>query len=245
VPCCATATTPTVLARRTRLSLTILTALARRRQPARASRAQAVRHAEIARLARALRDAARQRKANHAQLATIVDDLAPGLTSRRGIGPVSAAQAIVSITHPGRGRHDAAFARLGGASPLPASSGQTTRHRLNHGGDRALNMALHVIATSPMHCDPATIAYVTRRRAEGKPIREIRRCLKRYIARQLYRALTAAMAPHITGQPHGLTNIEASSGRPSCDRRPRARTPATLAPIFTKRIDPQLGQAYW
>ena len=183
------------LARRTRLSGTALAALARRRPPSGASRAQLVRHAEIRRLALALRDAARQRKANHAQLATIVEELAPGLTSRRGIGPVSAAQAIVSFSHPGRCRHEAAFAALGGTSPLQASSGQTTRHRLNRGGDRALNKATHVIATSRMHCDPATIAYVTRRRAEGKSNREIRRCLKRYIARQLYRALTTAMTP--------------------------------------------------
>ena len=184
------------LARRTRLSgTTALAALARRRPPSGASRAQLVRHAEIRRLALALRDAAHQRKANHAQLATIVEELVPGLTSRRGIGPVSAAQAIVSFSHPGRCRHEAAFAALAGTSPLPAASGQPTRHRLNRGGDRALNMATHVIATSRMRCDPATIAYATRRRAEGKTTREIRRCLKRYIARQLYRALTTAMTP--------------------------------------------------
>ena len=177
------------------LSGTALAALARRRQPASASRAHAVRHAEIRRLALALRDAARTLKANRAELDAIVSDLAPGLTSRPGIGPVSAAQAIVSFSHPGRCRHDAAFAMLAGTSPVQASSGQTTRHRLNRGGDRALNMATHVIATTRMRCDPATIAYVTRRRAEGKTTREIRRCLKRYIARQLYRALTTAMTP--------------------------------------------------
>ena len=165
------------LARRTRLSITTLTGLASRPQPSGASRAQAVRHAEIRRLALALRDAAREVKANRAQLATIVEELAPGLTSRPGIGPVTAAQAIVSFSHPGRCRHDAAFARLAGTSPLEASSGQTTRHRLNRGGDRALNSAIHVIATTRMRRDPATIAYVTRRRAEGKTTREIRRCL--------------------------------------------------------------------
>ena len=101
----------------------------------------------------------------------------------------------MSFSHAGRCRHEAAFAKLAGTSPVEASSGQITRHRLNRGGDRALNMATHVIATSPMHCDPATIAYVTRRRAEGKTSREIRRCLKRYIARQLYRTLTTSMTP--------------------------------------------------
>ncbi|HEV2450982.1 MAG TPA: transposase [Streptosporangiaceae bacterium] len=177
------------------LGHTALAALARRRPPSGASRAQAVRHAGIRRLAVALRDAARQVKANYARLAMIVSELAPGLTSRCGIGPVSAAQAIVSFSHPGRCRHQAAFAALGGTSPIEASSGQTTRHRLNRGGDRALNQAIHVITTTRMRRDPATIAYVTRRRAEGKTNREIRRCLKRYIARQPYRALTTAMTP--------------------------------------------------
>ncbi len=123
------------------LTDTRLAALARRRLPREASREQAVRHAEIRRLALALREAARALKANRAQLQTIVDDLVPGLTERRGIGPVSAAQAIVSFSHPGRCRNDAAFAALAGTSPLPASSGRTVRHRLNRGGDRALNRA--------------------------------------------------------------------------------------------------------
>ena len=73
-----------------------------------------------------------------------------------------------------------------------ASSGQTTRHRLNRGGDRTLNKAIHMIATTRMRGDPATRAYITRRRAQRKSDREIRRCLKRYIIRQLYRALTPA-----------------------------------------------------
>ena len=148
-----------------------LASVARRRQPREASREQAVRHAELRRLALALREAARTLKANRIQLQTIVNDVAPGLTDRRGIGPVSAAQVIVSFSHPGRCRNDAAFAALAGASPLQASSGRTVRHRLNRGGDRAL------------------------RTAEGKNPREIRRCLKRYIARQLHRTLTTAMTP--------------------------------------------------
>jgi transposase len=101
----------------------------------------------------------------------------------------------VSFSHAGRCRSDAAFAKLAGTSPIEASSGQTTRHRLNRGGDRALNKALHIIATTRMRDDPATQAYLARRRTEGKSDREIRRCLKRYIARQLFRALTAAMTP--------------------------------------------------
>jgi transposase len=188
---------------RARLSGTVLARLARRHPPRGASRAQAVRHGEIRRLTLALRDAAQALKLNRAELAAIVDDLAPGLTSHPGIGPVSAAQAIVSFSHPGRCRHDAAFARLAGTSPVQASSGQITRHRLNRGGDRALNRAIHVIAVTRIRTDPATQAYLTRRRAQGKSDREIRRCLKRYIARQLYRTLTTAMtpAPAATTQP--------------------------------------------
>ena len=102
---------------RGRLSEATLSGLARRRPPREASREQAVRHTEIRRLTLALREAARELKANRAQLQTIVNDVVPGLIERRGIGPVSAAQAIVSFSHPGRCRNDAAFAALGGASP--------------------------------------------------------------------------------------------------------------------------------
>jgi transposase len=90
-------------------------------------------------------------------------------------------------------RSEAAFAALSGTSPAQASSGQTIRHRLNRGGDRALNRAIHAIALVRMRDCPRTRAYVARRTAEGKTTREIRRCLKRYIARELYRQLTRTM----------------------------------------------------
>jgi transposase len=172
-----------------------LTRLARRRLPRDTSREQAIRHTEIRRLALAIHDARQALKSNRTQLQSIVDDLAPGLTQRPGIGPVTAAQAIVAFSHPGRCRNDAAFASLGGTCPIPASSGHTVRHRLNRGGDRALNRAIHTIATVRMRDCPATKAYIARRTAEGKTIREIKRCLKRYIARQLYPTLTATMTP--------------------------------------------------
>ncbi len=182
---------------RSRLTDATLTGLARRRPPRHADRQHSVRHAEIRRLALALRDGARALTTNRAQLQTIVNDLAPGLTDRRGIGPVTAAQAIVSFSHPGRCRDEAAFAALAGTSPIEASSGRTVRHRLNRGGDRALNRAIHTIATTRMRCCPATQAYVARRTTEGKTAKEIRRCLKRYIARQLYRTLSTTMTPAI------------------------------------------------
>lgn len=172
-----------------------LVILARRRPPRDASRDQAVRQAEIRRLALALRQARRELATNRQQLQAIVDDIATGITGRYGVGPVSAAQAVVSFSHPGRCRNATAFAALGGTSPIPASSGKTIRHRLNRGGDRALNRAIHTIALTRMRSCPRTRAYVERRTAEGKSSREIRRCIKRYIARELYRHLTQAVTP--------------------------------------------------
>ena len=83
---------------------------------------------------------------------------------------------------------------LAGTAPIPASSGQTVRYRLNRSGDRQLNRALHVITLSRLRHDPATRDYAERRRTEGKSDREIQRCLKRYIGRQLYRHLEAGPA---------------------------------------------------
>ena len=171
----------------------MLTALSRRRLPAGASREQTIRHAEIRRLALALREANRQMADNSKQLHAVVADLAPGLMDHRGIGPVTAAQAVVSFSHPGRCRNEAAFAALAGTCPLPASSGRTVRHRLNRSGDRSLTRAVNTIALTRMRSCSRTRAYVARRTAEGKTTREIRRCLKRYITRELYRTLTQAM----------------------------------------------------
>src|SRR4029450_3430311 len=99
------------------------------------------------------------------------------------------ATVLCAWSHPGRCRSDAAFAMLAGVAPIPASSGQTVRHRLNRSGDRQLNRALHTVALTRLRHDPVTQAYAKRRRAEGKTDREIKRCLKPYTARQLYRLL--------------------------------------------------------
>ena len=171
-----------------------LTTLTRRRGHATETREQAVRRTEAHRLAAALLHLDAQLKDNHAMLTAIVRDIAGALLDEPGIGPVSAAQAVTSFSHPGRCRNDRAFAALAGTAPVPASSGKTTRHRLNRGGDRHLNQALHVIVETRMRTDPRTRDYVARRTAEGKTRAEIRRCLKRYVARQIYRTLTAAMA---------------------------------------------------
>jgi transposase len=180
---------------RGRLSQARLAAIARRRGRPDEPVDRAVRRAEARRLALSIAELERQLTANRRHLDELVDQLAPGLTDRVGIGPVSAAQAIVTWSHPGRCRSDAAFAALAGTNPIPASSGQTIRHRLNRGGDRQLNRATHDIAKTRMRCCPRTRAYIDRRTAEGKTDREIRRCLKRYITRELYRALEATATP--------------------------------------------------
>jgi len=101
---------------------------------------------------------------------------------------------VAAGDNPERLRSEASFAALCGASPLEASSGKITRHRLNRGGNREANNALWRIVMVRLTCDPATQAYAARRRTEGKTDREIMRCLKRYVAREIYRLITAPPA---------------------------------------------------
>ena len=120
----------------------------------------------------------------------------PALLAEPGVGPVVAAQLLISWSHHGRVRNEAAFASLAGVAPLETSSGQRSRHRLNRGGDRALNRALHTVAITRMRCHPETQAYEARRSAEGKTHRDIRRSVKRALARRLYRTIEAAARIH-------------------------------------------------
>lgn len=117
----------------------------------------------------------------------IVTDLAPELIECNGVGLNSAAQLLLTAgDNPERLRSEASFAALCGVSPVPASSGKTTRHRLNRGGDRAANSALHIIAIGRLRLDPKTQEYVARRIAEGHSKLEAIRCVKRYIAREVF-----------------------------------------------------------
>jgi transposase len=124
-----------------------------------------------------------------AKLTVLVQALAPWLLEIPGVGPLSAAQVLVSWSHAGRFRSEAAFAALAGTNPIPASSGQVTRHRLNRGGDRQLNRALHTILLVRLRTDADTRAYMARRTAQGKSRRDAKRCLRRVIACQLFRLL--------------------------------------------------------
>jgi transposase len=132
-----------------------------------------------------------------AELERLVAAVAPWLLEPPGVGPISAAQVLVSWSHAGRLRSEAAFAALAGANPIPASSGQVVRHRLNRGGDRQLNRALHTIVLARLRDDPASRAYAARRRSEGKSTREVRRCLKRAVARQLFKLLQRCDHLHV------------------------------------------------
>ena len=144
----------------------------------------------------ALRSTARRALACEAEAADLESALevrvtaaAPGLLAERGVGVISAAAILNAWSHPGRLRSEAAFAALAGVAPIPASSGQTVRHRLNRFGDRQLNRALHTIVLSRLMHDAETRAYATRRSSEGRTPREIKRCLKRHLARRLFKLL--------------------------------------------------------
>ncbi|MGI9092243.1 MAG: transposase [Mycobacteriales bacterium] len=123
---------------------------------------------------------------HESELEQLVVTACPELLAKSGVGAITAAQFLVSWSHAGRVRNEAAFAALGGVAPIPASSGQTTRHRLNRSGDRQLNRALHTVALSRLQHHPETKTYAARRTAEGKTRRDIKRCLKRAIAREIY-----------------------------------------------------------
>lgn len=150
------------------------------------ARADAVRHA------RRVLDLDDDLKSNRDQVTTLVSDHAPVLLEMTGVGAVTAAVVMAVWSHPGRVRSEAALAQIAGTCPIPASSGNTTRHRLNRGGDRQLNRAINTIVLTRMRMDPVTRAYVERRTAEGRTRKEISRSLKRYVTRQLHRSLTAS-----------------------------------------------------
>lgn len=166
---------------------------------------------------RALAESWRASRAAAARLLAEIEGLVrggcPALLSMYGCGPVSAARlAVAAGDNPERMASEAAFAALCGASPVEASSGRTARHRLNRGGDRRANSALHQIARHRLDHDPRTAAYAARRRSEGLSDREIMRCLKRYIAREAYRALTGPRSSGPRFDAGGLRSARRAAG---------------------------------
>jgi transposase len=154
--------------------------------------ARAEQHARV-RIARdelrRIRELTRAIDALEHELAALVAELAPQLLAEPGCGPLTAAKLIGEIAGIARFSSDAKLARLAGTAPIPASSGRTTRHRLDRGGNRQLNCALHRLAVNKGRYDPKTAAYLARKQAEGKSRREALRCLKRHLARRVWRLL--------------------------------------------------------
>ena len=156
----------------------------------------------LRRLARRAQQLERELVELERELEEIVTQLVPELLAESGVGPVCAAQLVVSGGDPTRMVSEASFAALAGTSPVEASSGLQQRHRLNRGGDRQLNRALHVISLNRVRWHPETRAYYQKLLASGKTPREARRCVKRMLAR---------LPPSTAGNPHsGLDTIEAS-----------------------------------
>lgn len=151
------------------------------------------------------------------ELATLVAEVAPQLLAERGCGVLIAAKLVGEVAGVQRFDSDAKLARIAGSAPVPASSGHYERHRLDRGGNRQLNCALHRLAVTKGRLDPDTAAYLARRQAEGKSRREALRCLKRHLARRVWHLLQPAAAsaptPHLPAvtihcnTPHGSFSL--------------------------------------
>jgi transposase len=152
----------------------------------------------LRRLARRYQALQQEIKEADADLAPLVTRAAPSLVALPGVGIETAGQLLITAgDNPDRLRSEASFAHLCAAAPIPASSGRTNRHRINRGGDRHANSALYTIVLVRMQCDPRTRDYVARRTAEGMSTKDVMRCLKRFVAREVYRHLktTSASTP--------------------------------------------------
>lgn len=158
----------------------------------------AVIRAVLRRLARRVRELGQEIDELDSELETIVTSLVPELLEECGVGPVCAAQLVVSSGDPTRMTSEASFAALAGTSPVEASSGRQQRHRLNRGGDRQLNRALHVISLNRVRWHPETAAYHQKLLVSGKTPREARRCVKRMLARYFHHRLQTIPALALT-----------------------------------------------
>ena len=152
----------------------------------------------LRRLARRCQQLSREIDELDSELEAIVGQLVPELLQESGVGTVCAAQLLVSSGDPTRMASEASFAALAGTSPVEASSGRNQRHRLNRGGDRQLNRALHVISLNRVRWHPETRAYHQKLLASGKTPREARRCVKRMLARYFHRRLQEIPALALT-----------------------------------------------
>jgi transposase len=145
---------------------------------------------------RRLRELSSAIKSLEAEIAALVASIAPQLLTEPGFGPLTAAKLVGEIAGADRFPSDAKLARAAGLAPIPASSGKTNRHRLDRGGNRQVNAAIHRVAVTRARCHPETRDYIARKTAEGKTTREAIRCLKRHLARRIWHLLRA---PHPVG----------------------------------------------
>jgi len=145
------------------------------------------------------------------ELALLVEGYAPRLLAERGCGALTAAKLIGEIAGADRFSSDSKLARTSGSAPIPASSGNTQRHRLDRGGNRQLNCALHRLAINKAHWDPDTAAYLARKQAEGKTRKEALRQLKRYLARRVWHLLRD---PNPTQDTHHNTDTDTNNSPP-------------------------------
>jgi transposase len=174
----------------------LITARWQNRLARRLARAEQSARVQIARdELRRIRDLTSSIDALQRELASLVATLAPRLLAECGCGVLTAAKLIGEIAGVQRFATDAKLARIAGSAPIPASSGHTTRHRLDRGGNRQLNCALHRLAVTKGRLDPATAAYLARKQAQGKSRREALRCLKRHLARRVWKLLQPPTDP--------------------------------------------------
>jgi transposase len=160
---------------------------------------------------RRIRELTRSIDALERELAGLVAELAPRLLAERGCGVLTAAKLIGEIAGIGRFATDAKLARLAGSAPIPASSGRTDRHRLDTGGNRQLNCALHRLAVTKGRLDPDTAAYLARKQADGKSRREALRCLKRHLARRVWHLLQPPPSQRPPSQPQPIITIHCNT----------------------------------
>jgi transposase len=151
---------------------------------------------------RRLRELTHAINALEGEIAELVAQLAPQLLDEPGFGPLTAAKLVGEIAGAARFATDAKLARAAGLPPIPVSSGRTDRHRLDRGGNRQINAAIHRVAVTRLRCHPETQDYIARKRAEGKSTKEAIRCLKRHLTRRLWHLLQSTRpAPSQTITP--------------------------------------------
>src|SRR3954469_9686674 len=167
----------------------------------RLARAEHTMRVRLARdLLRRIRELSQTIKALQREIAQLVAQIAPQLLSEPGSGPLIAAKLVGEVAGASRFANDAKLARAAGVAPIPVSSGKTNRHRLDRGGNRQINAAIHRVAVPRSRCHPETQDYIARKRAEGKSTKEAIRCLKRHLTRRLWHLLVEA-APPRAGHP--------------------------------------------